>query len=68
MNEQLVRHDPKMILHSHPVMEKVCKVPEGHVIIDYAVFFELVRIHGRYVTPKHDRNCMKCGNAIYRER
>ena len=49
--EQLVRHDPKMRLHSHPRMEKDHRVPDGHVIIDYHVFFELVRIHGRYVTP-----------------
>jgi hypothetical protein len=52
--DPLVRHDPKMRLHSHPYMEKDCKVPDGHVIIDYDVFFKLVQIHGRYVTPNKE--------------
>jgi hypothetical protein len=44
---------PKMRLHTHPAMERECKVPDGHVIIDKNVFDELFRImtfnHKRYV-------------------
>ena len=49
--EQLVRRDPKMRLHTHPEMEDDCYLPPDHVIIDKHVFDALFRIHGKYVTP-----------------
>jgi hypothetical protein len=61
--EQLVRRDPKMRLHTHPKMESDCKVPVGHVIIDQHVFDALFRIHGQYVTP-NDGAEVRRGSAV----
>lgn len=55
--EQLVRSDPKMRLHTHPKMEYDFNIPPDHVIIDKHVFGELFRIHGQYVTPNTVRTC-----------
>lgn len=44
--------EPKMCLHTHPQMERDCNVPDGHVIIDKHVFYELLGIHGQESTDQ----------------
>lgn len=53
LDEQLeqFQRKPKMRLHTHPALERECKVPVGHVIIDQDVFNELFRI----MTHNHRR-------------
>lgn len=55
VREQLVRHDPKTRLHTHPQMERDCNVPDGHVIIDQHIFYELLGIHGQYLDDDPNR-------------
>lgn len=34
----------RIILHTHPIMERKLKIPAGHVIIDDDAFWEIIRI------------------------
>ena len=45
----------KLLIHSHPLMEKTLNVPEGHVIIDLNIFYEIKRIHGDFLQIDNNR-------------
>jgi hypothetical protein len=36
-------------------MERDCNVPDGHVIIDQHIFYELLGIHGQYLDDDPNR-------------
>jgi hypothetical protein len=44
VEEVRVKLKGNIILHTHPIMERKLKVPDGHVIIDTEAFFEVFKI------------------------
>jgi hypothetical protein len=46
----------KLRIHTHPIMERKLNVPDGHVIIDAALYMELLRRHGDRLPPKTSWN------------
>ncbi len=41
-------------IHSHPIMERSCRIPEGHVIIDDDLYMELIRRFGDRLPEEGD--------------